>query len=134
MKELGGYENEMYISNQSQIWMRDPEVYKNVYCNKLVNKDYDCQYCIIGLDSLFKNIDLIHKLYENKRNDFFLLENKSSVHYLWFKLDDFGFDRMKCYALSDYTNEQLLQYFNLILKSVENTKIIDVTCGMKFNF
>ena len=125
MKELGGYENEIYMSNQSQIWMRDPQTYKNVYCNQLVNKDYDCQYCIVGLDSLFKNIDMIYKLYEDKRNDFFVLDNKCSINYLWFKLDDFGFDRMKCYTFSDYTNQQLIQYFNVMLKSIENTKIVD---------
>lgn len=134
MKEVGGYEDEKYIYNQSQIWMRDPETYKNVYCNALVNTDYDCQYCIIGLDSLFKNLDYIRELYKNERNDFLVLDNKCSIYYLWMKLDDYGFSRMRCYTLSDYTNEQLTQYFKLIYKSVEKFEVIDANIQKpKFN-
>lgn len=127
MKEFGAHEDEKYVTQQSQIWMRDPETYKHVHCNLLVNKDYDCQYCIVGLDSLFKNIDYIRELYKNERNDFLVLDNKCSIYYLWMKLDDYGFGRMKCYTLSDYTNTQLIQYFKTIYKSVDKSEIIDAS-------
>ena len=41
----------------------------------------------------------IKELYEDERNDFILLDNKSTIDYLWFKLDYYGLDRFKCYTL-----------------------------------
>ena len=36
--------------------IRDKENYKHKYCNIIVNVDFDVQYCIIGIDSLIKNV------------------------------------------------------------------------------
>lgn len=126
MKELGAYEDEKYIYEHTQIWKHDPETYTHNYCNLVVNNDYDCQYCIVGLDSLFYNIDKIKELYANPRNDFLLLDNKSNVRYLWQKLEQFGLDRIKCYSLIDVDNNKLINYFKLMYKSMENYQIINV--------
>ena len=116
MKELGGYEDEKYIHNYSQLWKRGND-YEHKYCNKIVNLDYDMQYCIIGIDSLIYNIDNIRKLYENNRNDFILLDNKSNINYLWFKLEFYKLDRFKCYTFVDNTEDELINYFKLLYRS-----------------
>jgi len=125
MKELNAYEDEKYLIENSKIWLRDPE-YVHKYCNLLVNNDYDCQICIIGFDSLLYYMDDIKTLYENSRNDFILLDNKSSNQYLWRRLDNLGFDRMKCYTLSDHTNEEMINYFKVMYASVEKYEIYNI--------
>jgi hypothetical protein len=81
------------------------------------------QYCIIGLDGLIKHIDEINELYKNVKNDFIILENKCSKNYLTKRLDNFGFDRMKCYSLIDESDENLINYFMLTYLSCESYKI-----------
>ena len=124
MKELEAHEDEKYMVTHEPIWKRDPSTYEHKYCNILTNPDYDCQYCIIGLDSLIKNLDLIKQLYENHRNDFLILDNKSTNEYLYGKLDSYNFGRMKCYALCDYTDEMMIRYFKMMYKSIDCFEII----------
>jgi len=125
MKELNAYEDEEYIYNHSKIWKRDTETYEHKYCNKIVNVDYDKQYCIIGFDSLLANMDKITSLYQNTRNDFYILDNKCELGHLQYLLDVYGFSRFKCYALIDETPEVLVKYFELQYKSCENYDIIN---------
>jgi glycosyltransferase involved in cell wall biosynthesis len=124
MKKMDAYEDEMFINVHSKIWTRD-ENYVHKFSNQIVNVDYDKQYCIIGVDSLIMNYDKIKELYNNPRNDFILIENKCNIHYLWMKLDYYGFDKMKCYTLPDTNNIQLEKYFTLMYKSTENFEIIN---------
>jgi glycosyltransferase involved in cell wall biosynthesis len=126
MKELDAYEDQLYIKEHSKIWLRNPEEYTHKYCNLLVNNDYDCQICIIGFDSLLYYMDQIKTLYDNPRNDFLLLENKGSNEYLWKRLENYGFDKMKCYTLPDHTNEQLINYFKLMYVSTNKYEIFDI--------
>ncbi len=125
MKELDAYEDEKYIHNYSKIWERDDKIYTHKYCNKIVNLDYDKQYCIIGLDSLFLNKDKISSLYKDHRNDFYIIDNKCELGYLQYMLDINGFDRFKCYTLIDEPKEILIKYFMLQYKSCEIYEIID---------
>ena len=125
IKELNAYEDEEYIYNHSKIWKRDTETYEHKYCNKIVNVDYDKQYCIIGFDSLLANMDKITSLYQNTRNDFYILDNKCELGHLQYLLDVYGFSRFKCYALIDETPEVLVKYFELQYKSCENYDIIN---------
>ena len=125
MKELNAYEDEKYIHSNSKIWKRDTETYEHKYCNKIVNLDYDKQYCIIGFDSLLANMDKITSLYQNSRNDFFIVDNKCELGHLQYLLDVYGFSRFKCYALIDETPEVLVKYFELQYKSCENYEIIN---------
>jgi glycosyltransferase involved in cell wall biosynthesis len=125
MKELGAHEDELYLTEQSQIWLRDPATYTNKYCNLLVNTDYTCQICIIGYDSLIYNMDRIRELYENDKYDFILLENKCSNEYLWSRLDYLKLDKIKCYTLIDHTNEELTNYFKMMYLSTQNYEILD---------
>jgi glycosyltransferase involved in cell wall biosynthesis len=133
MKTLDAYENEEYINNHSKIWKRE-DSYEHKYCNQVVNVDYDKQYCIVGLDSLTINIEKITSLYENVKNDFFLIENKCNIEQLHYILDRYGFSRFKCYTLIDETPETLIKYFMLKYKSCENYEIINnYVYKMKYN-
>ena len=124
MKKLDAHENEEYMYNHSTIWKRDPP-YQHKYCNTIVNIDHDKQYCIIGLDSLFINIDNISRLYENNRNDFFLIENKCNIEQLHYILDMYGFSKFKCYTLIDEPPEVLITYFMITYKSCKEYEIIN---------
>jgi glycosyltransferase involved in cell wall biosynthesis len=124
MKKRDAYEDIDYKYNMSKIWKR--KNYEHKYCNKIYNFHYDKQFCIIGLDSLDKNIQHIREKYSNKRNDFILLDNNAKIEELWNKIDDLGLDRMKCYNFKDNeTKEEMVNYFNLLYKSCEVTEIID---------
>ena len=125
MKELGAYEDEQYIHMNNKIWKRDAKTYTHKYCNKIVNLDYDKQYCIIGLDSLILNKDKIASLYQDPRNDFLIIDNKCELGHLQYMLEIYGFSRFKCYTLIDETPEILIKYFMLQYKSCENYEIID---------
>jgi glycosyltransferase involved in cell wall biosynthesis len=126
MKDIDAYEDEKYIENCSKIYERDINNYEHKYCNKVINFDYDNQYCIIGIDSLVRHMETIKELYKNVRNDFLVLESKSSLGYLQQKLDHYGFERMKCYSLIGSSKQSLINYFMLMYKSVQNYEIIDV--------
>lgn len=134
MKMVDAYEDEKYIVEHSKIWERDKNSYEHKYCNLIVNNDFDCQYCIIGLDSLLFNLERIKLLYENSRNDFLVLENKCTLEYLQQRLEHYGFDRMKCYTLVDTNNDVLITYFKMMYKSTEKYEIINIDiCKPIFN-
>ena len=124
MKTLDAHEDEKYIHNHSKIWERE-DSYEHKYCNKVVNVDHDKQYCIVGIDSLSMNIEKITSLYQDIRNDFFLIENKCDIGQLHYILDRYGFSRFKCYTLMDETPEVLIKYFMLNYKSCEDYEIIN---------
>ena len=125
MKSLGAYEDESYLTNHSKIWERDFESYEHKFCNMVINPDYDKQFCIIGIDSLILNLERIRELNKNKRNDFILLENKSSLDYMFNKLDNYGFSNFKCYSLVDCPDKTLVQYFMTLYKSCDDVEIIN---------
>lgn len=126
MKELDGYEGEEYSYNHSQVWKRKNYIYK--YVNKLVNLHYHKTYCIIGYDKLLSNLERIKLLYNNTEdemnNDFLILDNKMSITELCNHLDKHNFDKMKCYAMNDCNEEELINYFHHIYKSTEKYEII----------
>lgn len=126
MKENNAYEDEKYIYQHSKIWERDQNTYTHKFCNVVINKDYDKQFLIIGLDSLFCNLDKITELYNDKRNDFIILENKCSLTYMQTRIEQFNLDRVKCYSLIDTPYEQLINYFKLLYLSVDNYEIINI--------
>lgn len=134
MKLLNAYEDEKYIHEHSPIWKRDKENYKHNYCNLILNVDFDMQYCIIGIDSLIKNMDHLKELNKNPKNDFILLDNKCSHEYLCWKLDYYNFSNFKCYSLIDVSDQDLMQYFLVMYKSTNNYQIIcDNPLKPKFN-
>jgi len=130
MKEQHAYEDEKYLEEHTIIWKRDPNTYQHKYCNLLVNPQYDCQFCIIGLDGLLKHIDLIKDLYKNEtnmnkcKNDFIILENKCNIEYLWKKLEQLEFTKMKCYTLLDEREETLIYFFKTCYLSVKHFEIL----------
>ena len=120
MKQLNGYEDEIYINNHSPLWLR--ENYTHNYINKIINNDYDKQYCLMGINCL--DYDSIRDLYENIKNDFIVLSNEHTCEELINKIEEKGFDRMKCYSLRNITDEQLENYFHLICKHNDNYEIL----------
>jgi hypothetical protein len=124
MKQMNAYEDETYINNLSKIWTR--KNYDHKYCNKLIQNDYDCQYCIMGLEAFYTNIEKLKKLYSNNRNDFLLLEENMNIDTLTKILDDHGFDNMKCYSMKNTSDEEFLNYFDLIYRSCDNYDILFV--------
>jgi len=124
MKIKGAYEDEKYNINQSKIWERE-DAYEHKYCNKVINNDYDKQYYVIGIDSLFLNIDKIKELYNSERNDFYLIDNKCDIKLLQHLLDIYGFSKFKCYTLIDNDVETLKKYVLFTYKHSNNYEIID---------
>ena len=124
MRDFDAYEDEKYMNEHSQIWKRG-DSYEYKYCNKIVNVDFEKQFCIIGIDSLIFNLERIKDLYNDPLNDFIILDNKCHVDYLCNKLDNYGFHRFKCYSLVDTTEAELEKYFHLLYKSCDNFEIIN---------
>jgi hypothetical protein len=123
MKEQNAYEDEKYIFYHSNVWTRDPETYTHNYANIVCNPDYEKQYCIIGVNALLENIELIQNLYKNGKNDFILLDI-CNVSELWRVLDFHNLTRFKCYSYKDNNSEKLVNYFKIMYKSNENYEII----------
>lgn len=104
----------------SKIWNRKD--YEDKYMNLLLNVDYKKQYCVLGLDTLNKNIHKIREICENKENDIILLEDKKlhsfndiiiSLNLLQLTTSNFKFMCM------DNTYEELSKFFLLIYKSTK---------------
>ena len=122
MKKNNAYEDEKYMTEFSQIWKRDENwTYKS--CNIVLNPDYDKQYCLLGINSLYDA--KIKEAYKNPRNDFILLSNMISTTEIIKILENEGYDRIKCYGLLDCTDNQLKKYFHLICKYTENYEFIE---------
>jgi glycosyltransferase involved in cell wall biosynthesis len=117
MRELGAYEEESYITNQSHIWKRG-EKYQHKKMNQRINLDYDKQYCIINdaIDTP-ETMERVRELYKNGRNDFLFLSNNMTHEELQHKLESHGFDRMKCYSYTDCSEEELINYFKMMYKN-----------------
>ncbi len=125
MKEKNAFENPEFIYNHVKCWERDPEEYDHKYCNKIVNVDYNKQYCIIGYDIFLSNIEDIKQLYEKEKDsEFFVLDSLLTKEDLCEHLDAFGFDKMKCYAMKETTKKQWIQYFSILLKSCDDYELI----------
>jgi glycosyltransferase involved in cell wall biosynthesis len=122
MKEKNAYEDENYRQNNSQIWKRKDYEYK--YCNSLVNLNYKKQYCILGLHTFYNKLDELKKLYQDKTNDFLLLDNKEDSNRLCNILDEHNFSEMKCYSMTDCNESELIQYFKLLYKSCDDYVIL----------
>jgi glycosyltransferase involved in cell wall biosynthesis len=122
MKKNNGFEE--FVKNEP-IWKKKD--YEHKYYNKIINLNYKKQYCIIGLENIYKNYYDIKKLYQDKDNDFLLLDNKYSSNNdtLCKILDVLSFDKMKCYSMDDCSIEELVNYFHLIYKSCDDYYIID---------
>jgi len=122
MKDKNAYEDEKYRHNSSQIWKRLDYEYK--YCNTVVNLDYKKQYCILGLDTFYNKLEQITILYQDKTNDFILLDNKEPSDKLCSILDEHNLSEMKCYSMTDCSEDELIQYFKLLYKSCDDYAIL----------
>lgn len=135
-REIGAYEDEINLYEHVQLWKRPPDpIYIHKYCNSIVNPDYDCQVCILGVDVIRQQMDILKKyIHDGTRNgvgvrnsfDFILLDNKSNIEDCWNLLDSYGLDYFKCYVFDHNTNEaQMLLYFHRLYRSCEKYIILD---------
>jgi hypothetical protein len=124
MKVHDAHEDEKYTHEHSKIWKRNTTTYQHKYCNLIINSDYNKQYCIVGLNQLFQNIERITELYQDPTNDFFIIDGAQTLDYLFSQLDKCGFGRMKCFALHNETQDVLINYFKMCYLSCENYEII----------
>lgn len=122
MKAHNAYEDENYRHNNSQIWKR--KNFEHKYCNRLINLDYKKQYCILGLDTFYNKLEELKILYQDKNNDFILLDNKEDSEKLCNILDEHNFSEMKCYSMTDCSEDELIQYFKLLYKSCDDYAIL----------
>lgn len=122
MKDNNAYESNTYLCDHTPIWKRKD--YAQKYINGISNIDYDKQYCIIGMETLYSKKEYIDDLYQNTKNDFIVLDSSINIDELSNNLDNAGFDRMKCYSLMNCSQEELINFFNLTYVSCNNTEII----------
>ena len=122
MKEFEAYEDEIYKYKISNIWTR--KNYTHKYCNKVIQFDYDKQYCILGLDTFNNNLSNIKELYKNIRNDFILFQSNDTIENISKILDDNELDRFKFYTMTDTSNEEFINFFNMCYKSCNDFEII----------
>ena len=122
MKSKNAYEDEKYRENNSQIWKRKNYEYK--YCNSVVNLNHKKQYCILGIHTFHNKLNELKTLYEDKTNDFLLLDNKTDCEKLCAILDENNFSEMKCYSMTDCSESELIQYFKLLYKSCDDYVIL----------
>ena len=120
MEELDACEDYGVVAKE--MWKR--ENYEHKFCNKIINVNYKTQYCIIGVDTFYLNEKYILELYENRENDFILLDNNKSTFYLINLINEKKLDNMKCYALENNTINELVNYFKLIYKSCDDYVIL----------
>jgi Rps23 Pro-64 3,4-dihydroxylase Tpa1-like proline 4-hydroxylase/glycosyltransferase involved in cell wall biosynthesis len=123
MKEKGAHEDEKYLFQEfTRIWKRTDWEHK--VCSTTVNPDFDKQYCLMGLKSLYGTE--IKELYQNPRNDFILLDNEYDINYVIEEIEKLGYTRMKCNALNPTTTTdiEMENYFHLICKYTDNYEII----------
>ena len=118
-KELNCYEDPKYIYEHSKIWNR--ENYTHLFSNKIVNTNYNKQYCIIGIQSFINKLEYITQLCLNKQNDFILLDSVP-IEEIQNILDKYQFNNFKCYSLP---NNELVNYFLMMYKSTDNYEIIE---------
>ena len=121
MKSLDAYDNEKYLNNHKRIWERDD--YEHKIANKIIQYDYEYQYCIIGIKTFYDNIECLKELYKNEKNDFILLENNETIENLSSILESNHFDKMKCYSLKNTTEQEFINYFIRLYKSCDNYEI-----------
>jgi hypothetical protein len=124
MKKRNAHEDEKYTYEHSNIWKRNTTAYEHKYCNLIVNADYKKQYCIVGINQLFRNIEKITELYQDPTNDFFIIDGAQTLDCLCSELDKCGFGRMKCFALYNETEDILINYFKMCYLSCETYEII----------
>jgi glycosyltransferase involved in cell wall biosynthesis len=122
MKERNAYEDENYRRHNSQIWKRKNYEYK--YCNSVINLNYKKQYCILGIKTFYNDLENLKTLYQDKTNDFILLDNKEDSEKLCNILDEHNFSEMKCYSMTDCSEEELIQYFKMLYKSCDDYSIL----------
>jgi hypothetical protein len=63
-------------------------------------------------------------LYQDKTNDFILLDNKEDSEKLCSILDEHNFSEMKCYSMTDCSEDELIQYFKMLYKSCDDYSIL----------
>ena len=123
MKSRKAFDEGGSMIYHERIWLKESYVPK--YYNLMYQPHYDTQYCIVGTEAFFFNIDTLKELHENPRNDFFFIDNHGNKEELQQLLDRYEFHRWSCYSIKNLTVKQMINYFKFIYASCENTVIIE---------
>jgi len=109
IKELNAFEDFEY----SQIWKRNNYIPK--YYNKVFGKEKQIVY--IGFETLLQKI---HTIKRDNNIDYIILDNNLPIEVLNNILDNYKLDFFKSYSLTDINEEQLVNYFKLLLANDNN--------------
>lgn len=118
MTQTNSYEDISYIHNYSNIWLRDDN-YNHKYCNIRVNNDFDKQLCIIGYKKLFEN----SFVYDDK-TDIYVIDNYINENEIQSYINMNNMNNIKYSIVKNGNKNQLLNYFNMLLKYTENVTYI----------
>ena len=134
MKGKDAYENESYLNNHSRIWKRS-EDYKHKYCNLLVNRSYNKQYCVLSEYMMVS--DYVKQLCLDKSNEITFLSNTLSHDTMieFMTSNNYhNYDNIKCYYMTDCSIDELkLYYINLFVNSNCSYEFIEDISNIKFN-
>ena len=118
-KQLGGYENEQYVNSNDAIWKRDNYEHKKI--NKIINNEITHQICILNYNIF--DTTLKTDFYDNPLYELYFLTNIFSDEECQQILNDLKYFNIKFVSQCDCTDEQLINFFNYLLKN-DNCNII----------
>lgn len=121
IKELVNDENHEY----KPIWKIDNINYKHRYTNLLISDTkFKKQIVFIGYQTLLSHIDNNPNYNYLPEVDYIVLDNVVGVNVLTSILEHYRLGMFKCYSMDDVTENQLVNYFKLILNSGGEYEII----------
>ena len=88
--------------------------------------DSKTQFCIIGLETVFKHFYRFKELYSDCNNEFVVMDNKNDEDELYRIIHTLNFYNMKCCSLINKSEEELIDYWNKVFKSCDNFNIIQI--------
>jgi len=101
-----------------QIWKLDPEKYEHKYSNTVIGHDkYKKQMVFIGLETLWNYIEKNPTIIFSPNIDYIVLDNKTDVDTLTNLLSKHKLDMFKCFSMTDVTENELVNYFKLIVSN-----------------
>jgi glycosyltransferase involved in cell wall biosynthesis len=122
MAEKGAHDRESLLNFRERVWLRTD--FKPEYSNEIYQPHYDTQYCIVGTDAFFANLEHIRELYENPRNDFFFIDSHGIKNDMKMILQRYEFFRMKYYTIKGLSEPQMINYFHYLYRTCQKFVIL----------
>lgn len=131
-KDIDKLEDESYRTKRSPLWTRDPNTYHPKYVNKLISsKSVKKEVAFIGKNAFLTNLDKIKELLSTTGNDIWILDGTMSSADMC-ELVDANLGALtrdqqsfvKCYAMPDTPEDQMVKYFLWVCQSCDNYELI----------